>query len=206
MQARRILHVRDRTNGVGKILNLECGHNIRVAVKEWIQVPRDPEIWPCSFCPDLVIAPVNKWDLRYLALAEHVGSRWSKDPSTQVGAVIVKHDLSEVIPAFNGFPRRIEDREDRLNNREEKYLHTLHAEDNALIFAGERARGASLYTWPLPPCCQCAPRIIQSGVARVVSIPLPRNLVRWQQSCDAARAMFAEAGVEYLLIESYVSS
>jgi deoxycytidylate deaminase len=31
----------------------------------------------------------TKWDIRYLELAKH-GSSWSKDPSTQTGAVIVR--------------------------------------------------------------------------------------------------------------------
>jgi deoxycytidylate deaminase len=38
--------------------------------------------------------PVNtKWDYRFLALAEHI-SLWSKDPSTRVGAIIIRPNKS----------------------------------------------------------------------------------------------------------------
>ena len=38
----------------------------------------------------------NKWNERFLALAEHV-SQWSKDPSTKVGSVIVNDSRIVII-------------------------------------------------------------------------------------------------------------
>ena len=35
----------------------------------------------------------NKWHNRFMELAEHV-AQWSRDPSTKVGAVIVRPDKS----------------------------------------------------------------------------------------------------------------
>ena len=45
-------------------------------------------------------------------------STWSKDPSTQIGAIAVK-DKRLVSTGYNGFPRNIEDLDERWNNRED---------------------------------------------------------------------------------------
>jgi dCMP deaminase len=52
----------------------------------------------------------SKWDKRYLDLAEQIAG-WSKDPSTQVGAVAVNDQGTPVAQGYNGFPRGIEDTE-----------------------------------------------------------------------------------------------
>lgn len=51
-----------------------------------------------------------KWHRRFLRLAEHIAG-WSKDPSTQVGCVVVGPDREIRSTGFNGFPRGIEDSE-----------------------------------------------------------------------------------------------
>ena len=84
---------------------------------------------------------LDKWDHRFLALAEHI-SNWSKDPSTQVGAVITHTRSKRVVSmGFNGFPAGVEDTRERLDDRETKYEMVVHAEQNALMFAGDRAEG-----------------------------------------------------------------
>ena len=51
----------------------------------------------------------EKWDLRFVNLAEEVAG-WSKDPSTQVGAVAVNDRIGTVVAqGYNGFPRGIQD-------------------------------------------------------------------------------------------------
>jgi deoxycytidylate deaminase len=45
-----------------------------------------------------------KWDLRFLELAKLVAS-WSKDPSTQTGAVFVGRDNGIISVGYNGFPQ-----------------------------------------------------------------------------------------------------
>jgi deoxycytidylate deaminase len=70
-------------------------------------------------------------DERYLALAKEV-STWSKDPSTQVGAVTVGSKKEVLSQGFNGFPRNIKDTDERYNNRETKYKFVVHAEMNAI--------------------------------------------------------------------------
>ncbi len=62
----------------------------------------------------------NKWDKRYMQLAEVV-STWSKDPSTKIGTVAIGSKGQVLAQGYNGFPRGIDDSDDRLNDREEKY-------------------------------------------------------------------------------------
>ncbi|MBI2669577.1 MAG: hypothetical protein HYX20_00290 [Candidatus Yanofskybacteria bacterium] len=61
----------------------------------------------------------EKWDRRFLALAEFV-AQWSKDPSTKTGAVIVDSNNRLVSVGYNGFPRGVNDSPERLENREIK--------------------------------------------------------------------------------------
>lgn len=131
------------------------------------------------------------WDFRFLRLAREVSS-WSKDPSTQVGAVIIDDNNRVVSIGYNGFPRSIED-DERLNNREEKYKIIVHAEMNALLFANRSLEKCTLYTYPFMPCPRCASMLIQSGISRVVS---PENShTGWEEDFKTSRQMFAEAGV-----------
>ena len=137
------------------------------------------------------------WDTRFLALAEHI-STWSKDPSTQVGAVIVDASKRVVSMGFNGFPRGIADNE-RLHDRSIKYEIILHAEVNAVLFARANLEGCTLYIWPCGACSRCASLIIQSGITRVV---MPSTIhPRFKESIDLGIALLREAGVDVTMCE-----
>ncbi len=139
-----------------------------------------------------------KWDHRFLEMAKHI-STWSKDPSTKVGAILV-NDLNQVVGmGYNGFPRGIADTNGRLNNREEKYKLTVHAEVNAIIQAGHAARGSTLYVYPsfmVPPIChECCKSVIQAGIKRIVGYKPDENdpkVQRWKDSISVSREMWAE--------------
>jgi len=135
---------------------------------------------------------MNIWDKRYLDLAEFVAS-WSKDPSTKVGAVIVRPDKTIASVGFNGLPRGVEDSDERLHNRDLKYPMTVHAEVNAILHAQEPLHGYTIYVAPLNPCSDCAGVIIQSGIKRVVA--RAEMNPRWLESNALAQAMFEESGV-----------
>ena len=134
----------------------------------------------------------KKWDKRFIDLAKLVGS-WSKDPSTQVGAVITDDNNRIVSIGFNGFPQKVVDSEDRLVDREYKYDIVVHAEANALMFANKSVEGCTLYTWPFQPCSRCAGLIIQSGIKRVVSVKSSDD--RWKKNFRLARQLFDESGI-----------
>lgn len=133
---------------------------------------------------------MSKWDTRFIDLAKLVAS-WSKDPSTQVGAVIVDKDKRIVSTGFNGFPQGVVDES---TEREIKLLRTIHAEENALLFARRDVTGMTVYV-TRPPCARCAAKLIQSGVSRVV-YPLPPIdfIERWDNEMREAQAMFSQVG------------
>jgi dCMP deaminase len=139
-----------------------------------------------------------------LGLAEYIAREWSKDPSTQVGAVIASPCHREVHFGYNGFPQGVEDTPERLNNREMRLKMTIHAEVNAVINSKGGIKGHTLFTWPFFPCAQCATVIIQAGIARVIA---PAGEVeRWAEDHEIARVMFGEAGVEYWTITQSVQA
>lgn len=139
-----------------------------------------------------------KWDLRFLGLAELVAG-WSKDPSTQTGAVIVRPDLTVAGVGFNGFPKRMPDNPDNYHNREEKYRRIVHCEMNAILHTRETLAGYTLYTYPFASCDRCAAHVIQAGFSRVVAPKCPNHLLeRWGANLEFSKTMFAEAGVEFV--------
>jgi dCMP deaminase len=138
----------------------------------------------------------EKWDKRFLALASHIAG-WSKDPSTQVGCVVVGPDREIRSTGFNGFPRGIEDSIARLENRELKYPLICHAEENAIMHAariGISLKGCTAYvTWP--PCSRCARSLIQAGVDEVVYPTESEIPGRWGDDFEIAASMMNEAGL-----------
>lgn len=110
----------------------------------------------------------RKWDDRYLQLAQHV-STWSKDPKAQVGAVILDAQGRLCAVGYNGFPRQVEDSNERLEDQETKLDIIIHAEANAITIAGRGTVGGEIFVYGKPVCAQCAGLIIQSGIARVVA-------------------------------------
>jgi dCMP deaminase len=147
------------------------------------------------------------WDKRLLSLAEHVAS-WSKDPSTKVGAVLA-HGKDVVGLGYNGFPKGVQDSEERLNDRPLKYKLTVHAEANAILMAGQAASGASLYVWPsfsdpnkYPQAChECCKLALQAGVVEFISgklqNPDPALQQRWIESHSISKLMSDEVGAKY---------
>lgn len=136
------------------------------------------------------MSSATKWDHRFLKLAEHT-AQWSKDPSTKVGAVIVRPDRTIVAVGYNGFPRGVQDTPELLLNREEKYKRVVHAEINAILSAREPLHGCTLYTWPFMTCERCAVQVIQTGIKRVVA-PFAEN-PRWDFSLP--RSLYAETHI-----------
>ena len=108
----------------------------------------------------------EKWDRRFLEHCFNV-AKWSKDPSTQVGAVLVRNTNRDIVIGYNGFPRKISDNLERYRNRELKYQIIIHAERNAILTAKRDLSGYTLYC-SLQPCVHCSCDIIQAEIVRVV--------------------------------------
>lgn len=135
----------------------------------------------------------HKWDMRFLSLALHV-SKWSKDPSTQVGAVITDQYRRVVSIGYNGFPRGYDDKDERLLDREFKLNFIIHAERNAILFARRSLEGCTIHTWPFLPCPGCAGLIVQTGISRIVSIASIEHTKRYDT--QSVLSMFRETGIE----------
>ena len=138
----------------------------------------------------------SKWDLRFIGLAQHI-STWSKDPSTKVGCVVVGEDREIRSTGFNGFPRGINDDEERLMDREKKYPMICHAEKNAIMHAariGVSLKDSTAYvTWP--PCSRCARSLIQAGIREIVYPETGKIPDRWIEDFTISDSMLNEAGV-----------
>jgi len=141
----------------------------------------------------------GKWQARFGKLAKEIAT-WSKDASSQVGAVIVRPDRTIASVGFNGFPRKVCDHPHAIANRDTKLLRTIHAELNAILSAKEPLEGYSLFVWPFQPCAQCAAAIIQAGI-KDVYCPYNAHLdsyERWKESFQEALHMFDEAEVRVI--------
>jgi dCMP deaminase len=142
---------------------------------------------------------MNKWDIRFLRLAREV-SRWSKDPSTKVGAVITKGNRVLSL-GYNGFSRTDPDKPHNYHIREEKLARVIHAEMNAVLEARESLDRATLYTWPLGCCERCAAHMLHVGIRRFVHPPVAQELKeRWRGSLDRAQGFYADAGAEEVIL------
>lgn len=110
----------------------------------------------------------------YMAMAKLISKR-SKDPNTQVGAIIVSKDDRILSVGYNGFPNGCSDDEfpwarSAKHEYDTKYPYVVHAELNAILnFRGDNKafEGSTLYV-TLFPCHECAKAIIQSGITRLV--------------------------------------
>lgn len=133
-----------------------------------------------------------------------LASKRSKDPSTQVGAVIVTPDKRIVGVGWNGMPKAkfgwdndsalpwSKDSQDPLEN---KYMYVVHAEPNAIFHSSESVRGCTMYlTWF--PCSDCAKAIAQSGIKKLVY--LEENATeRYKTSMEGAKRIFSVSGLEF---------
>jgi dCMP deaminase len=136
---------------------------------------------------------IKKWDLRFLAVAKLISS-WSKDPSTQTGAIVVR-DNRIIATGYNGFPRAIMDTPERLHNREVKYSLTVHCEMNAVLNSEAPVRGATLYTWPFFSCTRCAVAMLAAGITRFVAPECPDDKKdRWGADLEQASRIAMEGG------------
>ena len=135
----------------------------------------------------------DKWMNRFMSLAHEIAT-WSKDPRTQVGAVIVDSKKRVVGMGYNGFPRGVQDTPARYGNTDptspnSKYKYVVHAEVNAVLNAVRDLEGATLIS-TLMPCHECAKVICQSGIKWVYA-----HRFHSSGKDEVALEMFDEAGI-----------
>lgn len=138
-------------------------------------------------------------DCLYMSMCKLIAMR-SKDPNSQVGAVIVDNRGRILSMGYNGLPDGLDDDnypwEREGNNLDTKYPYVVHAELNAILnYRGERdlLRDSTLYV-SMFPCNECAKAIIQSGIKRVVYL---ENKYPDSDSTKATIRMFNDSGISY---------
>ena len=153
------------------------------------------------------------WDRLFMRLAYEYASK-SKDPSSKIGAVIVKGNRP-ILFGYNGFPEGVNDNLERLCNRELKLYLTEHAERNAVDMAaslGISSKGGILYT-QIMPCSGCAKAILQANVCELV-LHKPANDYfekcftghTWKKEHEMSNLMFSEKGLKIRWMDECVDS
>ncbi len=133
------------------------------------------------------------WEEYFMTLAL-VASLKSKDPSTQVGAVIIDNKTRKMISSgYNGFPRHLDDSKIP-QTRPEKYLYVVHAELNAILHAERQLDGCALYATSFP-CSECMKAVIQTGINTVVYLN-DLSGDNWEESRKATMKLAELTGVE----------
>ncbi len=145
---------------------------------------------------------MDKWDKRFIDMAEVVGS-WSScyQENRHVGAVIVK-DKHVLATGYNGAPAGVTSCKDKCECLRKKLnipsgtrhelCFAVHAEQNAIAQAarfGISVEGATIYVTH-QPCTICTKMIINSGIKKVI--------YKHGYPDDFSLELLKEAGVELI--------
>lgn len=138
-------------------------------------------------------------DAELLHACYDYGMRFSDDPSTKLGALLLNKDGNPLCFGANRFPKGVEVTPERLE-RSVKLLHIEHAERDVILQAardGHRTEDGILYA-PWFACADCARVIIGAGIRRVVGHQafFDRTPERWRESIEIGHQMMREAGIE----------
>jgi len=95
-------------------------------------------------------------------------STHSKDPKTQVGAVIFSDDFRKFSIGYNGFARGVPDSFENWSN-DKKHEFVIHAEENAILNCPFDTLGMNIAITH-KPCHKCLSRLINAGITKVYYI------------------------------------
>lgn len=144
---------------------------------------------------------------KYLRAAYKYGAKYSIDPTTQNGAVLVNEAGEIVAKGANHSPRGVRENEDRWE-KPRKYFYVGHAEKYAIFEAarkGIKTEGLTMYC-PWSACAECARAIIQTGIKKVVAHKqaMDKTSPHWKESVEAGLEMLREAEVEYEMFDGKI--
>ena len=143
--------------------------------------------------------------IKFLRQARFIAVEFSKDPRTQVGAVIINgEDFSPHSSGYNGMPRGCDDNDGTRLDAPEKYFWLSHAERNAMDNAaklGIALKGCWIVCTMIP-CMDCARSIIQTGLKGVVTVrPSAEHVERWGEHFSRTERLLKECNVELVFLE-----
>ena len=125
----------------------------------------------------------REWDEYFMKIAETVALK-SKDPSSQMGCVIVDNKKRVVSVGYNGMLQGADESKMTLKERPMKYYFAIHSEMNALIFAKRDLTGCTVYN-KVATCENCLKYCLQAGIKRFVY----ENLRVHSHSTDPKKSM-----------------
>jgi len=151
------------------------------------------------------------WDVYFMRQVYEVAAK-SKDPSTKIGAVIVR-DKRAILFGYNGIPPGINDFPERMV-RPDKYKWFEHGERNAIYCGacfGISTQGTTMYTQELP-CSDCARGIVSAGIKEVVIHRPASEIFRcgthysetWKKDHEVTGLMFKERGITVRSVDIFV--
>jgi dCMP deaminase len=107
------------------------------------------------------------WDTYFMRAAYLAATRATCDRK-HVGALIVDPYHRIVATGYNGAPSGMPSCDEVGHELHDNHcVRSLHAESNAIDFAGRMAMGCTIYV-TVTPCFDCAKRIIGVGITHVV--------------------------------------
>lgn len=151
---------------------------------------------------------IPSWDELFLRKV-YLMARKSKDPRTQIGAVLVK-DKADFASGYNGISPMVREDIPSRHERPEKYFWYEHGERNSIYFCAFRGIstcGATMYTNGTP-CADCGRAIIRAGIVEVVvhkQWELNLSSPKWTESCERTRQMFNEAKVNVRTVDLFLN-
>jgi dCMP deaminase len=136
---------------------------------------------------------------KYMGLALWHAS-FSKDPTTQVGAVIVDSKRNKIIgTGYNGPPPEYNDQEVDWS-RPEKYDDMVHAEDNAIEHRTRDIPETSVIYVTALPCNKSMFRIVNAGIKKVIYLTSkyydPKSSLNDKETLEATMRIARKGKIE----------
>lgn len=141
-------------------------------------------------------------DLKFLREAYNYAEKYSQDPSTHTGVVIVKNNKI-LIWGANCASDGVKLTEE-ITSSKAKYEYIDHAERYAIAKAareGIALEGSTIYS-PWFPCAPCARSIVMAGLVELVTHKELQELsekldLKWGYSQECAADILRQAGVKH---------
>ena len=143
----------------------------------------------------------------FLRLAYNLAHKKSDDPSTEVGAVVVRKG-EVLVSGVNHMPARSLCFDKANLERPYKYKLIEHAERDAVYTAarcGVALDGSVMFA-PWAACSDCARAIVLSGIDHVVAHyqAIEQTPKRWKEEIEIGLLIFDAAGVSYVLFDGNI--
>jgi len=140
----------------------------------------------------------NEKILKFFKLAEFQANLFSKDPSTKVCALFIAPESLQILSAgYNGFPRKINEIDNKRWLKPEKYVYVVHAEANGIYNACRNgvSLNNSICIVTFFPCSTCTKALIQVGIKEIITIKPDFKHETYGKDFKYSLEMLKEAGI-----------